>query len=96
MSTTTLETPPGLRYTDLRYHASGGDHLPWQPFTKVKYYTNAFVVKDGKVLLGYKKRGFGVGKYNGFGGKVEPGELPRDAAIRELRVCGNKLSYFSF
>ncbi|KAF9527397.1 NUDIX hydrolase domain-like protein [Crepidotus variabilis] len=85
MAPHTLETPPGLRYVSLRYHTSGGDHLPWLPFTKVKYYTNVFVVKGGKVLLGYKKRGFGKGKYNGFGGKVEPGELPKDAALRELK-----------
>jgi hypothetical protein len=27
-----------------------------------------------RILLGYKKRGFGMGKFNGFGGKVEKGE----------------------
>ncbi|KAI8984650.1 NUDIX hydrolase domain-like protein [Mycotypha africana] len=37
-----------------------------------------------KVLLGMKKRGFGAGKYNGFGGKLEPGETVEEAAIREL------------
>ncbi|MEW5826032.1 MAG: 8-oxo-dGTP diphosphatase [Candidatus Bipolaricaulota bacterium] len=36
------------------------------------------------VLLGEKQRGFGVGKWNGFGGKMAPGEAPRDAAVREL------------
>ncbi len=35
------------------------------------------------VLLGRKKTGFGAGKYNGFGGKVEAGESFLDAAIRE-------------
>jgi 8-oxo-dGTP pyrophosphatase MutT (NUDIX family) len=38
----------------------------------------------GTVLLGLKKRGFGAGYYNGFGGKVEPGETVRAAAAREL------------
>ncbi|MYC12178.1 MAG: 8-oxo-dGTP diphosphatase [Gemmatimonadetes bacterium] len=37
------------------------------------------------VLLGYKKRGFGVGKYTGIGGKIEPGETVRAAAVREMR-----------
>lgn len=37
------------------------------------------------VLLGLKKRGFGTGKWNGFGGKVEPGETIRQAAIREMK-----------
>ncbi len=37
-----------------------------------------------EVLLGMKKRGFGQGKWNGFGGKVEPGETVEAAALREL------------
>jgi 8-oxo-dGTP diphosphatase len=37
-----------------------------------------------EVLLGFKKTGFGCGKYAGFGGKVEPGETIESAAIREL------------
>jgi 8-oxo-dGTP pyrophosphatase MutT (NUDIX family) len=31
-----------------------------------------------------KKRGFGAGYYNGFGGKVEPGESIEQAAQREV------------
>ncbi|RVD86849.1 uncharacterized protein DFL_005104 [Arthrobotrys flagrans] len=37
-----------------------------------------------RVLLGYKLRGFGQGKYNGYGGKVEPNETVIAAAVREL------------
>ncbi len=37
-----------------------------------------------EILLGLKKAGFAVGKWNGFGGKLEPGESPVDAAAREL------------
>ena len=33
-----------------------------------------FLLKDGKVLLGMKKRGFGAGKWNGFGGKLKEGK----------------------
>lgn len=40
--------------------------------------------KGDKILLGLKKRGFGTGKLLGVGGKVEPGETHRDAAIREV------------
>lgn len=54
-------------------------------FQSRKLYTNAFVIQDGKLLLGYKKRGFGQHIYNGFGGKVEPGETPLEAAARELQ-----------
>jgi 8-oxo-dGTP diphosphatase/2-hydroxy-dATP diphosphatase len=41
-----------------------------------KLYTLIFVTdfKNEKILLGLKKRGFGVNKWNGLGGKVEPGE----------------------
>lgn len=41
--------------------------------------------KDDKILLAKKKRGFGEGKYNGVGGKLEPGETPEEAMIRETR-----------
>jgi 8-oxo-dGTP pyrophosphatase MutT (NUDIX family) len=41
-------------------------------------------MRDGRLLLGMKKRGFGVGKVNGFGGKVDEGENIVEAAAREL------------
>ncbi len=50
-----------------------------------KVYTTAFMVdkeRPGKILLGMKKRGFGTGKFTGFGGKVEKGEEIIQAAIR--------------
>ncbi|MFB6133677.1 MAG: 8-oxo-dGTP diphosphatase [Halanaeroarchaeum sp.] len=47
--------------------------------------TITFPVRDGRVLLIEKKRGIGAGLYNGPGGKVEPGETPREAARREVR-----------
>lgn len=37
---------------------------------KIKLLTLVFLREGSKVLLGMKKRGFGVGKWNGFGGKV--------------------------
>lgn len=42
-------------------------------------------LKGDEVLLGMKKRGFGVGKYNSFGGKVKLGETIEEAALRELQ-----------
>ena len=38
-----------------------------------------------RVLLGMKKRGFGEGKWNGFGGKVQEGESIEQAARREFQ-----------
>ncbi|KAK6170069.1 hypothetical protein SNE40_018550 [Patella caerulea] len=49
-----------------------------------KLLTLVFVRKQFEILLGYKKRGFGMGKWNGFGGKVEKGETIVEAAVREL------------
>lgn len=46
---------------------------------------------DGQkeILLGIKKRGFGVGKWNGYGGKLEGTETIEECAKRELfEECG--------
>ncbi len=50
-----------------------------------KLLTLCLVLRGGKVLLGMKKRGFGEGRWNGFGGKVEKGETIEEAARRELK-----------
>ena len=45
-----------------------------------------------RVLLGMKKRGFGAGRWNGFGGKVLPGETIEESLKREtLEEAGIKL-----
>jgi len=41
--------------------------------------------KENKILLAMKKRGFGEGKYNGVGGKIENGETPEETMIRESK-----------
>ena len=51
--------------------------------------TLTIVHQPPKVLLGLKKRGFGEGRWNGFGGKVMEGESIEEAAHRELEEeCG--------
>ena len=47
--------------------------------------TLLFVHKQEQVLLIRKKRGLGVGKVNGPGGKREPGETAQECAHRELQ-----------
>ncbi|KAJ2757886.1 hypothetical protein IWQ56_006147 [Coemansia nantahalensis] len=72
-----------------------------------RLYTLVFPMDSARsrVLLGMKKRGFGSGKLNGFGGKVEPAETVEQGAIRELAEesglvaaaaarCGLLLFYF--
>lgn len=48
-----------------------------------KLLTLTLCLKDGKILLGMKKRGFGAGRWNGFGGKVQEDESIETAAKRE-------------
>ncbi|EIW71045.1 hypothetical protein TREMEDRAFT_59989 [Tremella mesenterica DSM 1558] len=46
-------------------------------------------IKGRRVLLGRKKRGFGIGLWNGFGGKLDQGETMDQCVIRELyEECG--------
>jgi mutator protein MutT len=47
--------------------------------------TLLFLRENGKVLLAEKKRGFGEGKFNGIGGKLEVGETAEQAMIRETQ-----------
>ncbi len=50
-----------------------------------KVCTLCFIERDGEILLGKKKRGFGAGRWNGFGGKVETGETIIESLKREAR-----------
>lgn len=49
----------------------------------MKLVTLCLLVKEDEILLAMKKRGFGTGKINGIGGKVQDGETVETAAIRE-------------
>lgn len=46
--------------------------------------TLCFPKRGETYVLGCKKRGFGEGKYNGFGGKRDEGETFRQCMVREL------------
>ncbi|MEI6627543.1 MAG: 8-oxo-dGTP diphosphatase [bacterium] len=68
-----------------------------------KQLTLCIVHQHPKVLLGMKKRGFGVGRWNGFGGKLTEGETIEDGAKREMReeagieiITMNKLGIIDF
>lgn len=54
-----------------------------------KILTLVLILQGEKILLGMKKRGFGAGRWNGFGGKVREDESIEDAAKREVKEeCG--------
>lgn len=51
-----------------------------------KIFTTVCVVyQSPRLLLAMKKRGFGAGRWNGYGGKQRDGETIRDAAVREMQ-----------
>ena len=62
---------------------------PFSEKGRMKTATLCFAIdhNNGKprVLLGLKKRSFGKGKWNGFGGKIEANETPEQAIVREMR-----------
>jgi 8-oxo-dGTP diphosphatase len=60
-------------------------HFDWTSWWPKEFATLLFIVRDGHILLIRKKRGFGAGKINGPGGRIEPGETPLEAAVRETR-----------
>ena len=59
--------------------------IDWQAWSPSDLATLLFVIRDGEILLIRKQRGLGAGKINGPGGKLEAGESPREAAIREVQ-----------
>lgn len=54
----------------------------------MKLATLCYVKRAGKTLMVHRIKKAGdmhAGKWNGLGGKLEPGETPEDCAIREIR-----------
>lgn len=57
-------------------------------FTRIfhpNWHTLVYFCRGNQILLGRKKRGLGVGRYNGFGGKPIGRETPTVTAIRETQ-----------
>ena len=45
--------------------------------------TLMYLCRNDEICLAEKQKKIGAGKLNGVGGKLEPGETPRQAAVRE-------------
>ncbi len=69
---------------DSRHGKEKAAGVDWAAWTPVEQATLLFVIRDGRILLIHKKKGLGAGKINGPGGRVDPGESPQQAAIREV------------
>jgi 8-oxo-dGTP diphosphatase/2-hydroxy-dATP diphosphatase len=57
--------PPGINIPHGYYEVVSGGSVPWQELPPPKLFTNAFVFDPPgqRILLGYKKRGFGKDMY---------------------------------
>lgn len=59
--------------------------VDWSTWSPRETGVLCFIISEGNILLIHKKRGLGAGKVNGPGGRLEPGETPLQAAIRETQ-----------
>lgn len=59
--------------------------IDWAAWTPRERATLLFYRRDGRILMIHKKRGLGAGKLNGPGGRLDPGETPEQAAVRETQ-----------
>jgi len=50
----------------------------------LKLATLAYVKDNGKTLMLHKAKGYQKGKWNGLGGKLDPGESPEECLKREV------------
>lgn len=71
---TTVQCTSGVDFTI--------DWATWQP---VDIAVLTFILRGSELLLIVKKRGLGAGKINAPGGRLEPGETPEQAAVRETQ-----------
>ncbi|HPJ72777.1 MAG TPA: NUDIX domain-containing protein, partial [bacterium] len=80
--------------------------IDWENLPPRERTVLCFLVVGGDLLLIRKKTGLGRGMFNVPGGRIEPGEDPLDAAVRETREetgltprglvpAGNLLFYFA-
>ena len=61
------------------------DEVDWDAWEPTETAVICYIFKDGKVLLINKKTGLGKGKVNAPGGRIETGEMPIEAAVRETQ-----------
>ena len=61
------------------------EDIDWDTWIPDQDAVLCFIIHDGKILLIRKKKGLGAGKVNAPGGRIESGESPEDAALRECR-----------
>ena len=59
--------------------------VDWNRIAYTEEAVLCFIREGDRLLLIHKKTGLGAGLINGPGGRIEPGETPLEAAVRETR-----------
>ena len=57
--------------------------INWEEWKPSEEAVITYILQKEKVLLIHKKTGLGAGKINAPGGRIEKGETPEEAAVRE-------------
>ena len=57
--------------------------INWKQWSFTEHAVLCFVEQNEQMMLIHKKTGLGRGKINAPGGRIEPGETPLEAAVRE-------------
>ena len=70
--------------TEARTPARRVQDIDWRAWRPRDRATLLFVRSADRLLLIQKRRGFGAGKVNAPGGKLEPGETALEAAVHEV------------
>ncbi|HUX21361.1 MAG TPA: 8-oxo-dGTP diphosphatase [Spirochaetia bacterium] len=60
------------------------DEVDWEAWIPAETAVLCFIRDGERLMLIEKKRGLGAGKVNGPGGRIEEGESPAEAALREV------------
>lgn len=59
------------------------EDVDWEFWVPAERAVLCYLTHKGRILLIHKKTGLGAGKINAPGGRIEPGETPLHAAVRE-------------
>ncbi len=79
----TEETAPALETEEDFRKLDSVEEVDWDAWEPSETAVICYIIKEGKVLLINKKTGLGKGKVNAPGGRIEAGEMPIEAAVRE-------------
>ena len=79
----TEKTTPALETKEDFRKLDSVEEVDWDAWEPSETAVICYIIKDGKVLLINKKTGLGKGKVNAPGGRIEAGEMPIEAAVRE-------------